>query len=315
LANAILLVDTSERAMDVGPKTLMRSVVTSGHEKKLAVVFTHFDRMKGDAFHGAQDKQNHVLSSLEQAIAALDETIEGPAGASRRVRKHLADHVYFVGHIHDEIDMESKSTKGTRKALNSLMEFLVRSRLPETPTDAVPRYDLAYLYPGIHKATDTFQKEMNFLLETEHWKKVEALTRRFAKQWEDGYKQLQPVAQLRQLLLDKLNAFFANPKAWKHDHCTQEAKEAAIQRVTREFSDRLENYISRRFREDELNAWRLAYARSGRGSGRSRSADVRLIDEDVAPVPGEQKTSTLFDDTRLYCREAIVAGGGEVISA
>jgi hypothetical protein len=313
LANAILLVDTSERAMDAGPKALMRSVVTNGHEKKLGIVFTHFDRMKSDAFQNAQDKQNHVLSSLEQAIASMDETIDGPSGASRRVRKQLADHVFFVGHIQEEIDGESKSTRGTRKALNQLVQFLIRSREPEVPTDAVPRYDLAYLFPGIHKATDTFQNEMNHLLDTEHWKKVEALTRRFAKQWEDGYKELQPVAKLRDMLLDKLNAFFANPKAWQHDGCSQEAKDIAIQKITRSFSSRLESYVSRRFREDELNAWRQAFGRSGRGSGRSRASDVRMIDEVVAPIPGEQVTSRLFDDIRMHCQAAIVEGGGEVI--
>jgi hypothetical protein len=313
LANAILLVDTSERAMDAGPKALMRSVVTNGHEKKLAIVFTHFDRMKSDAFQNSQDKQNHVLSSLEQAVASMDETIDGPSGASRRVRKQLADHVFFVGHIQEEIDLESKSTRGTRKALNQLVHFLIRSREPEIPTDAVPRYDLAYLFPGIHKATDTFQSEMNHLLQTEHWKKVEALTRRFAKQWEDGYKELQPVAKLRDMLLDKLNAFFANPKAWQHEGCTQEAKDTAIQKITRAFSSRLETYVSRRFREDELNAWRQAFGRSGRGSGRSRSSDVRMIDEMVAPIPGEQKTSKLFDDIRAHCQAAILEGGGEVI--
>ena len=314
MAHAILLVDTSERAMDAGPKALMRSVVTSGHEKKLAVVFTHFDRMKSDAFRNAQDKQNHVLSSLEQAIASLDETIDGPAGASRRVRKQLAEHVFFVGHIQEEIDLESKSTRGTRKALNQLVDFLIRSRQPEIPTDAIPRYDLAYLFPGILKATDTFQKEMNHLLVTEHWKKVEALTRRFAKQWEDGYKEFQPVAKLREMLLEKLNTFFANPKSWQHDGCTQEAKDIAIQKITREFSSRLGVYVSRRFREDELNAWRQAFIRSGRGSGRSRSSDVRVIDETVAPIPGEQQTSKLFDDVRSLCQTAITAGGGELVS-
>lgn len=292
----------------------MRSVVASGHEKKLAVVFTHFDRMKSDAFNGPEDKQNHVLSSLEQAVASLDESLESQSGASRRVRKHLSDHVFFVGRIHEKLDGESKSTKGTRKALTSLVQFMIRASQPEIPTDAVPCYDLAYLFPGIHKATDKFQQDMNFLLQTEHWKRVEALTRRFAKQWEDGYKHLQPVAQLRGLLIDRLNVFFANPK-WKNASCTQEAKDAAIQKITREFSSRVEAYVSRRFREDQLNAWCIAYARSGRGSGRDRSHDVRAIDEDVAPIPGEQKTSKLFDDIRALCRVAITAAGGEMIGS
>jgi hypothetical protein len=154
---------------------------------------------------------------------------------------------------------------------------------------------------------------MNYLLETEHWKRVEALTRRFAKQWEDGYKELQPVSKLREMLLEKLNTFFANPKAWKHDGWTQEAKDAAVQTITRVFSARLEAYVSRRFREDELNAWRLAYGRSGPGSGRGRAADVRVIDECVAAVPGEQQVSKLFDDIRSMCQAAIIEGRGEVI--
>ena len=77
------------------------------------------------------------------------------------------------------------------------------------------------------------------------------------------------------MLLDKLNAFFANPKSWQHDGCTQKAKDIAIKNNPGRFSSRLEAYVSRRFREDELNAWRLAFGRSGPGSGRSRSSDVR----------------------------------------
>ena len=121
------------------------------------------------------------------------------------------------------------------------------------------------------------------------------------------------MSKLREMLLVKLNAFFANPKAWQHDGCTQEAKDIAIQKIMREFSSRLETYVSRRFREDELNAWRQAFGRSGRGSGRGRSADVRVIDEAVAPIPGEQKTSKLFDDIRSVCQTAIIAGGGDLV--
>ena len=119
----------------------------------------------------------------------------------------------------------------------------------------------------------------------------------------------------RPTLASAVNAFFADPKSWNNDQCTLESKEVAIQKITREFSDRLGKYISRRFREDELNAWRRAFARSGPGSGRGRASDVRVIDEEVAPVPGEQKTSKLFDDIRGLCQAAIVAGGGEVVGS
>lgn len=314
LAHAILLVDTAERAMDVGARALLRSIVASGQERKLAVVFTHFDQMRSDAFGDTLDKQNHVLSSLEQVIVSLDEIFDSQAGATRRVRKQLANRVFFVGKIHKVLDEAAKSTKGTLKTFKALLQVLLDAGKPEQPTFAVPCYDLAYLYPGIHKAADTFQRDMNTLLHNEHWKRIEALTRRFAKQWDDHYKHIQPVASLNEQIKERLAAFWATPKIWKPEGCSQEMKDASTQKVIAEFSKRLEVYVSRRFRQDHLNAWSSAYARTGRGSGRDRAKDVRIIDEDVAPVPSEQRASRLFDELRQICREAILAAGGEIIA-
>lgn len=315
MAHAILLVDTAETAMTAGPQSLLRRVVTTGHEKKLAVVFTHFDQMRADTFADGSDKQNHVVSSLEQAIAALDDVLDSQTGASRRMRRQLADHVFFVGRLHERLDGESKKTRGTRKALNSLLDFLVAAARAEEPTEAVPCYDLAYLYPGIEKATGQFQHSMNALLFSEHWKRIEALARRFAKQSDDGYLHLRPVASLQTLLEERLAVFWATPKTWKPSNFTQEAKDAAVQKVTREFSSRVEKYVSARFRQDHLNAWCEAYGRSGPGSGKARARDVRAIDEEVAPIPSEDRMSKLFDDIRQLCREAIIAAGFEITSA
>lgn len=315
MAHAILLVDTAETAMTAGPQALLRRVVTTGHEQKLGVVFTHFDQMQADTFRDGADKQNHVIASLEQAIAGLDDTLDSQTGASRRVRRQLADRVFCVGRLHERLDGDSKKIKGTRKALNRLLNFLVASGQPELPTEATPCYDLAYLFPGIEKAAGQFQQTMNKQIFGEHWKRIEALTRRFAKQWDDGYDNIRPVAALQTLLADRLAVFWATPKSWRPANCTQEAKDAAIQKATREFSHRMEKYISERFRQDYLPAWSDAYAKSGPGSGRARARDVRAIDEDVAPVPSEERSSKLFDDIRRICREAIEAAGFDLASA
>lgn len=313
MAHAILLVDTAETAMTAGPQALLRRVVATGHESKLAVVFTHFDQMKADTFAGGADKQNFVASALELAVAALDDSLDALAGASRRVRRQLADRVFFVGRLHERLD-DTKKTRGTRKALNTLLDFLIASGEPEQPVEAIPSYDLAYLFPGVEKAAGQFQQAMNTLLFGEHWKRIEALTRRFAKIRDDGYLHLRPVASLQTMLAEKLAVFWATPKSWKPVNCTQEVKDAAIQKVTREFSSRIEKYVSERFRQDYLPAWSEAYGRSGPGSGRARARDVRAIDEQVAPVPSEDRTSKLFDDIRGLCREAIEAAGFELIS-
>ena len=46
----ILLVDNAQSAMQAAPLELMRSVGSSGHGDKLAVVFTHFDQVRGDTW-------------------------------------------------------------------------------------------------------------------------------------------------------------------------------------------------------------------------------------------------------------------------
>lgn len=314
MAHAILLVDTAETAMTAGPQALLRRVVATGHEQKLAVVFTHFDQMKADTFKDGADKQDFVASSLEQAIAALDDALDSQTGASRRARRQLAEHVYYVGRLHERLDGDSKKTKGTIKALNKLLDFLVASSRPEAPTEAFPCYDLAYLYPGIEKATGQFQQTMNTLLLSEHWKRIEALTRRFTKVSDDGYLHIRPVASLQTLLEERLAVFWATPKSWTPANGSQDAKDFAIQKVTREFSSRVEKYVSDRFCQDYLPAWSDAYWRSGPGSGRARARDVRAIDEQVAPVPSEERSFKFFDDIRRLCREAIEAAGFDVAS-
>ncbi len=313
-AHAILLVDTAETAMSAGPQALLRRVVATGHEQKLAVVFTHFDQMKADTFANGADKQNFVASSLEQAIAGLDDALDSQTGASRRVRRQLAERVYYVGRLHERLDDGSKKTKGTRKALNNLLDFLGASGRPEAQTEATPCYDLAYLYPGIERAAGQFQQTMNAQLFVEHWKRIEALTKRFAKQWDDEYKHLRPVASLQTMLAEKVAGFWETPKSWKPVNCSQEAKDSAIQKVMREFSSRVEKYVRERFCQDYLPAWSDAYWRSGPGSGRARARDVRAIDEQVAPIPSGEPSSKLFDDIRRLCREAIEAAAFDVAS-
>jgi hypothetical protein len=78
------------------------------------------------------------------------------------------------------------------------------------------------------KAADNFQGDMNSLLQNEHWKRIEALTRRFAKQWDGHYKHIQPVASLIEQIKERLAVFWATPKVWKPADCSQEMKDASI---------------------------------------------------------------------------------------
>lgn len=180
---------------------------------------------------------------------------------------------------------------------------------PERPTEATPRYDLAYLVLRVRAATDEFQKHWNARLglgyhegvREEHWTRVKALSRRFATQWSDEYDTMKPAAHLLALFLDKFTGFVGAPREWKPGDASTEAKDAAVARVSAEVSKRLGSYVARRMREEHLNEWSVAYSRRHAGSARLRAKDIRSINEDVAPVPDEVPTklaSKLLDDYR-----------------
>ncbi len=48
--DVILLVDNAQQPMQAAPLSVLRAVASSGHHRKLAVAFTHFDQIKGQNF-------------------------------------------------------------------------------------------------------------------------------------------------------------------------------------------------------------------------------------------------------------------------
>lgn len=315
IAHAIVLVDDATRPMLDAAQSLLRTVTASGHERKLTVVFTHFDQMKSDNFEGRKDKEDSVFAAVEQAIQGVDEALDNQSGAGRRLRSALTDRVFFVGHIQKAL---KGRTEATRRELNGLLEILRSAHQPLVVADATPCYNMADLVVRIWPATAQFQKHWNSVLSAEHWKRIQALSRRFANQWSDHYDTLQPVAHMRALFVEKLALFIATPREWKPTNATSEAKDEALARLRREFSSRIEAFVAKRFREEHLNEWNVAYARKGPGSGRARARDVRSINEEVAPVPDEmppQLVAQLLDDLQALFREAVDAAGARIVAS
>ncbi|MBI4663215.1 MAG: hypothetical protein HY735_30785 [Verrucomicrobia bacterium] len=315
LAHAIVLVDDATKPVLEAAQAFLRTVTASGHERKLTIVFTKLDRMKGDDLASGKDKKNKVLAALDQGILGVETALDGQSGAGRRLRRILdSGRVFFVGGIDEEIGERARST---RKELNALLTFVRNANQPERPVDATPCYDLAHFMFCIRAATDQFQKHWNVMLRGEHWTRIKALSRRFANQWSDEYDTMKPVAHLRDLLMEKFGPFVAEPRGWKPTNVSTEVKDAAVARVLVELRKRVEDYISRRLREEHLSDWRVAYDRRGTGSARLRANDIRSINEDVAPVPDEVPAplaSKLLDDFRDIFREAAAAADAEIIA-
>lgn len=317
LAHAIILVDDATKPILDAAQALLRTITASGHERKFAAVFTNFDRMKGDDLGSPKDKRNKVLAAVEQGILSVEAALDGQSGAGRRLRRVMeSERVFFVGGIHEKI---GEGAKSTRKELNAILKFMrdANANQRERPTEVIACYDLAHFMFCIRAATDHFQKYWNARIRDEHWSRVKALSRQFANQWSDQYDTLMPAAHLQDLLMEKFGPVVAAPREWRPPNASLEMKDAAAARVLVELRKRVEDYISRRLREEHLSDWTVAYSRRYTGSARLRARDIRSIYEDVAPVPDEVPAplaTKLLDDFRAMFRDAATAAGAEIVA-
>ena len=319
IANVILLVDNATQPMQAAAQAVLRSVLSGGHDSKLAIAFTHFDQVKGDNLPDSRARKNHVFASLENAIGALEESL-GSVSATR-VRRRLQNRVFFLSKIQEPLSPKNKLTVNSLHGLIELFESAIK---PPEVTKAVPVYDLANLVLCLRLATEQFHEYWNARLglsykpglSKEHWTRVKALSRRFAYQWEDQYGDLRPVADLIALLSERLARFMDSPREWKPLNPPDDARDAAVESVAQEVYSRLHVLIKDRLFHDQVHAWGTAYAYRGTGSTKSRARDIRNIYETAAPIPGETPSSDanqFLDIVRDLFREAVKTAGGEVI--
>lgn len=309
--DAILLVDTVKQPMVAGPLAVLRSVVSSGHDAKLVVVFTHFDQMTADNLPNEAAKKDHVAASLDNAIRVIDDVLGASAG--RSLRRNLEGRVFFVGAIDAWLPPQKRST---RSHLVQLLDVLAGMITPPAPATAHPIYDLGNLVVGSMMAARQFQDAWDARLPAEHWTRVKALARRLGYLQEDEYDTMKPAADLIRLLSEQVWAFVATPRDWKPAKPSEEECQTAINHVAREVFGRLHTLISDRLWFAHLRDWQAAYDLRGQGSGNRRKHSLKSIYNIAAPVPGAvpvPETTDFLDAVRGLFKEAVAAAGAEVL--
>ena len=319
VADVIMLVDNATQPMQAAAQAVLRSVLSGGHDSKLAVAFTHFDQVRGDNLPTIQTRKDHVFASLENALGALEESL-GSISAGR-MRRHFQGRVFLLSNIQKTL---SSKNKLTAKSFNDLMEVFRSAIEPSEIAAAEPVYDLANLVLCFRLATEQFHEYWNAKLglthkpglSKEHWTRVKALSRRLAEQWADEYDSLRPISDLIALLSERLTRFMNSPREWKPANPLEDARDKAIELVAQEVYSRLHVLVKDRLFHDQVHAWGSAYAYRGSGSTTLRARDLRSIYETAAPIPGETPSSdanVFLDVVRDLFRDAVQAAGGEVI--
>ncbi len=293
-ADAIILVDSATIPMQAAPVAAMKEMITSGSASKLLLVFTHFDEVKGDNLPNAAAKEQHVLASAENVLAAIGEDL-GPF-AERALRSRLKDACFFVGGIDEHLEPTKKSQKRTIGQLKALLAAIDTIVEKPAPVYAKPIYDRVNLVLAVKNAAegfhDTWWSRLGLAFKPgaskEHWKRIWALSRRLGTPGcGDEYDNLKPVADLRKQLLDRLYILLQNPLRWDPVEPTDDAdKQQVFDGLAQALSAKMLDLATRRVRGERMSEWQTAFNQSGRGSSYVRASIIgEQIYDRAAPIP------------------------------
>ncbi len=293
-SDAIILVDNAMQPMQAAPVAAMKEMISSGSANKLLLMFTHFDEVKGDNLPNAAAKEQHVLASAENVLASIGEEL-GPF-AERALRGRLKDACFFVGGIDEHLDATKKSQKRTIRQLQDMLAAINTIIEMPAPVQAKPIYDRMNLVLAVKSAAEGFHDTWWPLLgltykpgvSKEHWKRIWALSKRLGTPgMGDEYGNLQPVANLRNQLRERLYVLLQNPLRWDPaEPIDDELKLQVFNGLANALSTKMQDLATRRLRAERMQEWQLAFNQSGRGSSYTRASiiGVRIYDR-AAPIP------------------------------
>lgn len=314
----ILLVDNAQQPMQAAPLALLRAVGSSGFADKLAIAFTHFDQVKGANLGSFDQKRDHVLGSVGNAVASLRDIVG--AGVAGAIERQVDANSVFLGGL-DKPTLRLPG--GFKRQLVQLIEMMQAASSPADETDCSPVYDLKGLEIAMHDAIDAFRDPWRARLglayhdgiSKEHWTRIKALSRRLASRWADEYDNLTPVADLLARLQEEASKWLDRPSGWTRQPSDEEERELALDRIRRAVFRRLYDLTKSRLTDDQVAGWRDAFDHSGPGSATLRARTIETIHENAAP----RISAAMSADARLFLnrlhellQEAIIDAGGKI---
>jgi energy-coupling factor transporter ATP-binding protein EcfA2 len=316
----ILIVDNAEQPMQSAPLELLRVIGNSGNADKLAVAFTHFDQVKGRNFGNFEQKREHVLNSVRDAIGSLRQAVGAPVAAM--LENRMDSHAFFLGGLDRDI---SKIPTGFRAQLSDLLHVMQKAAETPPPPKTAPIYTPEGLEIALRDAIEGFQEPWKARLglqyrdgiEKEHWTRIKALTRRLANAWGNEYDNLRPVADLVGLLQENISKWLASPTSWTVPPKDDEERNAALSDIRKAVFNALLELAEERVAESHRSDWSRAFDYSGTGSGYRRAEQIDRIYEEAAPLIHVGMTAPAREFLkRLHqlVSDAVVSAGGQFIA-
>jgi len=323
--DVILLVDNAQQPMQAAPLSVLRAVASSGHHRKLAVAFTHFDQIKGQNFQKFSDKRAHVMASVLNALSSLREVLG--VVVINAIEHGIDSRCFMLGGVDRQLaKLPTRAAEYMKGQFSELVAFCQKAILPPPPAVARPVYDPTGIGFAVQDAVTKFQGPWQARLgmgtyegfRKEHWTRIKALNRRIAGELDDEYDSLRPIADLATQLRESISRFLNNPISWTREPASEEEVQAAVDPIRQLIEVQFRDLAVKRLIEEHLADWRAAYdgpASRGTGSTLRRANTIQSIYEAAAPIPDAVMTASSVEflaEIRQVVTSAIEASGGEV---
>ena len=291
-SDAIVLVDNSQNPMLATSYAVIKSVAITGHSKKLSICFTHFDAVKGDNLPHRIDKINHVFGSVDHLLGKLKSEMD------YNVNKFFVDHLhnssYYLSSMDEKLG-EEKKYKSTISELTKLVNGLELAII-QTKSTCTPVYDISTLMFKIRKAAIDFHGRWNGYLygsatiPKEHFTRIKALSLRLGYRGDTEYKELMPISDFGSYFNGQISNFLSSPINWHPSNPNDEEKQSCINEIKQNVSKKIFDYAINSIKLGKLNEWQSAYNLKGRGSADLRSNEIKIIFDQVVPIPTDEIT-------------------------
>ena len=314
----ILLVDNAEQPMQAAPLALMRSVGSSGYGHKLAVAFTHFDLVKGDNLGRFDQKREHVLGSVRNALTGLRQSLGAPV--ADMLEGQVEDRAFFLGGLDRAT---SNIPRGFVKGVRELMELMQAAAQPTVKATASPIYSASGLDLALRDAVEDFKEPWKSRLglvaqagvRKEHWARIKALTRRVAGGWNNNeYDNLRPVSDYLARLQENISLWLDSPAGWRTKSDDPNDQTAVISSIRQAVFERLHDLAEKRVATENRRQWGGAYSLFGRGSSFTRADRIIQIYDKAAPPISFSKSGPaqeFVDILGKIVRDAVEESGGK----
>jgi len=276
--DSIVLVDNSKQPMQAATQAVIKASYLYGHEHKLILANTHFDQIHGANLPDSYAKKRHLTGSAENFL----NTHKGKTSGRilLRLKRAMCEDALFFSRLNQE-----KDSKMTLKNLSKFLAALHRSRTRDF--GILPQYIFNDLRKYLNRSSEIFHERWEGYLQTEHWTRVKALTRRFAHNCnahELEYSNMRPLADLIESVQQEVSPLIESPASWSHQTRSEEEQDAAIRYVKQQLYNALRRFAYDSLYSHELEAWKFTDSLHGQGSASERNKNIgEILEREVHP--------------------------------